>query len=294
MERIPLGKLKLIYELGREKSITRAANKLNLSQSALSKAISALEEQMQTKIFDRIPGGMRLTPDGERLFIYARKVIEEHSAYERRFFDREDELLGDLKIVTTSYLGSQWLTSCLEGYILKNPQVHIKILIKSEDIHPSEADVAICTFIPHQPHLIQKPLFTAYTRLYASPRYLEKHGTPETSEDLNAHRLITYKGNHYTVYGSTNWLLNVGNKPGTSPRESFFEIESLHGLLNCALQGYGIIEFPDYSIVKKLGLVEVLPKLIGPEIKIYYTYPQSRATSKKIQSLYEYLRKKEK
>ncbi|MBW8309186.1 MAG: LysR family transcriptional regulator [Candidatus Paracaedibacteraceae bacterium] len=294
MRPIDLSKLKLVYEIARQENMTRAADKLNLTQSALSKALINLEDQLGTKLFDRISTGMRLTPQGERLYIHARNILEQHNNFEKEFYDKEEEVSGDLRIVTTSYLGAEWLAPCLEGFTKRHPKVHFQILIRSENIHPTEADIAICTFIQHQPHLIQKPLFTAYTRLFASPSYLRKYGEPKSLEELNHHRLITYKGNHYSSYGSTNWILNVGNNPGALPRKSYFDIESLHGMLNCALLGYGIVEFPDYSKVFKLGLKEVLPDLIGPEIKIYYAFPETRKNSKKIKLLYEYLSKQQK
>lgn len=294
MRPIDLSKLRIFYEIAREGNMTRAAEKLRIAQPSLSRTLLAFETRLKTKLFDRIPGGMRLTPQGERLFAHTKKMLEEHDAFERQFFDKEDEIEGEIKIVTTAYLGSEWLAPCLKEFLKKHPKIHIQILIRSENIHPAEGDVAICTFIQHQPHLIQKPLFTAYTRLFASQSYLNKFGVPCSPEDLDNHQLITYKGNHYSAYGSTNWILNVGNRPGASSRKSYFDIESLHGTINSAIQGYGIVEFPDYSKVFELGLKQVMPELVGPEINIYYVFSQSRKTSKKLNLLYEFLSKQKK
>ena len=294
MKQIDLAKLKLFYEIACDGHMTRTAERLRIPQPSLSRSLNQLEDRIQTKLFDRIPSGMRLTTQGERLYVYAKKVFVEHDAFQRQFFDKEGEIEGEIKIVTTAYLGSEWLTPSLKGFLKRYPKIHIQTLIQSEHIYPAEGDIAICTFIQHQPHLIQKPLFTAYTHLFASEAYLKKFGVPQTVEDLDNHQLITYKGNHYSAYGSTNWILNVGNRPGALPRKSYFDIESLHGMLNSALEGYGIVEFPDYSKVLELGLKRVLPELRGPEINIYYVFPQSRQSSKKITLLYEYLSKQKK
>ncbi len=147
----------------------------------------------------------------------------------------------------------------------------------------------ICPLIPHQPHLIQKHLLTPKIKLFASDAYLKKFGRLKTVDDLNNHRLITYRGNYYTAYGSTNWILNVGIKEGQASRKSYLEIDSLTGMLNSALRGYGIAELPNLPTVLNSGLIEVLPELDGPCVELYYIFPEKRKNSKKINLLFEYL-----
>jgi DNA-binding transcriptional LysR family regulator len=84
----------------------------------------------------------------------------------------------------------------------------------------------------------------------------------------------------------------VGRKNSTLPRESYFEIESLHGMFNSALQGLGITELPDYSTILKSGLVDVLPNLPGPKISMHYVFPERRSSSKKIKALLKHLKTK--
>lgn len=285
MRPIDLSKLRLFYEIAREGNMTRAAEKLNTVQPAVSRSLLLLESRMKTKLFDRVAGGMRLTQQGEKLYIHAKKLLEEHDAFERQFYEKEDEIEGEIKVITTPFLGSEWLVANLKGFFDLHPKITIKTLLRSEEIDLTEGDVAILTALPQQPHLIQEYLFTVHVRLFASLEYLKKFGTPQNLEDLDHHHLITYRGNYYSPYGSTNWLLNLGE----TSKKSYFEIDSLHGMLNAALQDLGIVEFPDYSVVLKNGLVEVLPDIKGPEISIYFIYPKSRKNSKKINSLFNYL-----
>jgi len=154
--------------------------------------------------------------------------------------------------------------SYLKVFLDRYPDINIRILLKNENIDLTQGDVAICPLIPHQPHLIQKYLYTARIKLFASQSYLNKFGIPQTIDDLHHHRLIIYRGNYYTTYGSTNWLLNLGIQNGQAPRKSYFEIDSLNGMLNSALQGYGIVELPDMSLILNSGLKEILPEITGP------------------------------
>lgn len=285
MRPIDLSKLRLFYEIAREGSMTRAAEKLNTVQPALSRSLLMLEDRMKTKLFDRTPGGMRLTPQGERLYIHAKKILEEHDAFERQFYEKEGEIEGEIKIITTPFVGAEWLVPTLTGFLDKHPKINIKILLRSEYINFSEGDVAILTQLPQQSNLVQKILFAARVRLFASPKYLQKFGTPQNVEDLEHHQLITYRGNYYSSYGSTDWLLSLVK----TSKKSYFEIDSLAGMLSSALQGFGIVELPDYSVVLNSGLIEILPDIKGPETGIYYIFDKERQKSKKINILFDYL-----
>ncbi len=291
MRPIDLSKLRPFYMVAREGSMTKAAAKLNVSQPSLSILIGDLEYNLKTQLFERLPAGVRLTAQGEQLYAFAETILQQADSFEKKFHEKEEEINGDLKIVTTPFTGTHWLVPALQKFLAKYPHVNIKILLRSEAINVAEADIAICSLIPHQPHLIQIPLLKGQIKLFASPTYLKKFGVPQTTEDLDYHRLITYKGDYYTAYGSTNWVLNVGVKGGQALRKSYFEIESLQGMLISAQYGYGITELPDILITPETGLIEVLPYLKGPILEVYYIFPEKRQNSKKINLLLKYLLK---
>lgn len=87
-------------------------------------------------------------------------------------------------------------------------------------------------------------------------------------------------------------MLNVGRQNSTLPRESYFEIDSLYGMLNSALQGMGITELPDYPNILNSGLVDIFPNLSGPETSMYYVFSERKKSSKKIKLLLKYLQAK--
>jgi DNA-binding transcriptional LysR family regulator len=292
MRPIDLSKLRPFYMVAREGSMTKAAAKLNVSQPSLSVLIGDLEYNLKTQLFERLPAGVRLTAHGEELYAFAETILQQTDSFEKKFHEKEDEISGDLKIVTTPFTGTNWLVPALKDFLKKHPAIKIKILLRSENFSPSDGDVVISALIPHQPHLIQKPLFSVNIRLFASSEYLRIFGIPQRVEDLNQHRLITYKGNYYTAYGSTNWVLNVGIKAGQAPRTSYFEIDSLQGMFISAQMGYGIAELPDLFITPECGLIEIIPTLVGPTVDLYYIFPENRRNSKKIDKLFQYLLKR--
>ncbi|AIK96420.1 hypothetical protein ID47_06220 [Candidatus Paracaedibacter acanthamoebae] len=276
--------------VAREGNMTRAAEKLNVSQPSLSQLINDLEYNLKAKLFDRIPRGMRLTPQGEKLYTHAKEIIEKHEVFEKIFHEVEDELQGDLKIIIMPYIGTDWLIPNIRNFLNKYPQISLQIILSDNEIQDiGEHDIAICPLIPHQPQLIQEPLFTVSIRLFASESYLKKFGIPQKPEELSNHRLIVYRENYHNPY--ENWLLNIGNDITNKPRKAYIQIYSLHGMINCALNGLGIIEAPDLTNILNLGLKEVLPNMPRPQVPLYFIYDKSRKNSKKIIHLYNYLLK---
>lgn len=284
--------LKRFYIVAEEGTIIRAAQKINVVPSALTKSISDFEYQLKTQLFERTRRGMRLTPQGERLHIFAKQFLAQADNFERAFQEKEDEINGEIRILTTPYVGTDWLIPHMEGFIEKHPKVTYQFLFNNRMIHDlGDADVGICPFIPQQVGLIHEPLFPLTIRLFASKKYLKEFGIPQAAEDLDHHRLIVYKEEYYT-FPIGNWSLNIGRNGNSPPRKSFIQVDTLDAMVRCALQGMGIIEAPDLSSIVKSGLQEVIPNLIGPQAPYYFIYNERRKTSKKINLLFRYLAKK--
>lgn len=289
--------LKKFYYVAEEGSVTRAAKRIYLTQSALSKAISYFEYRLKTDLFVRTRRGMELTPQGERLYAFAKKLVHEADSFEKAFHEKDDEIEGDLRIVTTPYLGTEWLMFKIKNFLTDYPKLKIKLIVREDkDVEIEEGDVAISSPRQHQPHLIQKRLFISYMRLVASQSYLEKNGVPKKPGDLDFHQLITYGGTTYNPYGSTNWVLNMGKNDNAASRGSYMEVNSLQGLINATLAGYGIAEVPDFPGVLRSGLVEIVLNNHPPKLAfdIHYIYHEKRKHSKKINLLFKYLAREEK
>lgn len=285
--------LKKFAVVAEEGSLTAAAKRLNTSQSALSRAMDLFEYRLKTDLFVRHPRGVDLTTQGERLFEHAKKIILENEIFLKSFLEDENKISGDLNIVAFPYLGAEWLIPNLEGFLELYPEINIRIHLDPENVNPINFDVGIGSFIPNQPQLTQKELFPDYNQFFATEKYLNKYGIPLIPEDLDSHRLITYKDQEtYTSHRSINLLFNTGKTPYSAPRKPYFVVDSLSGMLNAALQGYGIAELPTLSVTSHPELKIVLPKIKGKNLPVYFIFQTNRKNSKKIKTLYQYLVKK--
>lgn len=284
--------LKKFYIVAEERNITRAAKRLNTSHSALSRAMVLFEHYLKSDLLIRNRRGIELTSQAERLYIFAKQMVQEAESFEKYFHEKVDEVEGELKIMTSPHLGAEWLLPKLKKFTEDHPKVRIKLILRhNKDIVAAEADVVINSATPRSANLIHNHLFTSNIALFASKEYLEKFGTPQTVEELDCHRLITYGGNIYNPYGrNDSWVLNLGKQEGEPSRESFLEVDSLQGLVNSALLGFGIIEAPNDPSVLSSGLIRVLPKKRGPRFQAYYIFSNKREHSKKINLLFDYLK----
>jgi DNA-binding transcriptional LysR family regulator len=173
-------KLRIFHTVADAGSLTHAGDRLNLSQSAVSRQIRALEEALNTTLFHRHARGLILTEQGELLHDATRAMAKRLDAAAARIRDSEEEVFGELRVTTTFAFGSLWLAPRLVKLYEKYPDLKIDLMLEERvlDLPMREADVAIRMKEPSQADLIRKKLMSVQMRLFASRSYLERHGTP--------------------------------------------------------------------------------------------------------------------
>lgn len=284
-------RLTAFYHTARFGNIKHACAKLNIDQSTLSRTIQSFEESLEFKLFNRVPQGVVLTRQGEILFKVVEKVLFDVDAALIMAKEEGEVPKGVLKVATTVALASLWLVRMIPGFLEKYQDIDLYIIGDDErlNLKAREADVLIAPYIEHSPDLVQSYLFSCRLQLYASPQYLEKFGCPQSIEDLNDHRLITFGTDTIRPYSDIDWLLRIGLPSGVV-RKPYIAINSSVGASQLAGQGLGIVALSDeFPGIKELNLVKILPEIQGPTIDLYYIYPQSLQDSKRVQVFGDYL-----
>jgi DNA-binding transcriptional LysR family regulator len=187
-------KLRIFQAVADAGSFTHAGDGLKLSQSAISRQIGALEEQLGVMLFHRHARGLILTEQGELLYRTARDMAAKVNTAEALLRANQDKPAGRLKVTTTVGFGSTWLTAQMHEFIAMYPEVDVSLVLSDNelDLGMREADVAIRMVMPRQPGLIQRHLLTVRSHVYAAHTYIEKYGRPTSLEDLDNHRLIIF------------------------------------------------------------------------------------------------------
>jgi DNA-binding transcriptional LysR family regulator len=282
-------KLRVFHAVAEAGSFTHAGDTLNLSQSAVSRQISALEEALQVPLFHRHARGLILTEQGESLNRTVREVFAKLAMTEALLTESKEKPAGRLKVTTTVGFGSSWLAPRLQGFLEAYPDVSVSLLLDDSelDLAMREADVAIRMHPPKQPDLVQRHLMTMQWHVCASPEYLKKYGVPQRPEDLDEHKLILF-GQHHPPVQEVNWLAEAGRRPG-NPRRALLEVNSIYAVQLAIRSGLGIGALPDYAMAENPDLVRVLTDLKGPKVDVYFVYPEELRNSKRVSVFRDFL-----
>ena len=286
-------KLRVFHAVAEAGSFTHAGELLNLSQSAVSRQISALEESLDTTLFHRHARGLILTEQGEMLYQTTHEVYHKLAMAEAQLSESKERPSGPLKITTTIGLGSLWLTSRIKEFIELYPEVDVTLVLTDTELDLSmrEADIAMRLQSPRQPDLIQRPLMTVHTHVYAAEEYLERYGMPQRPEDLDNHRLLVYGQEWPAPVPEVNWVLNLGARPD-SRRRPVLKVNNIYGIYRACRSGLGLAGLPDYAIPEGTNLRRVLPDINGPSFRAYFVYPEELRHSKRIGVFRDFLLRK--
>jgi DNA-binding transcriptional LysR family regulator len=286
-------KLRVFHAVAEAGSFTHAGEALNLSQSAVSRQISALEESLSVPLFHRHARGLILTEQGDLLYRTAREVFAKLAMTEAMLSESKDRPRGPLKVTTTVAFGSGWLVPRIREFLELYPEIQLSVVVDDSELDLSmrEADVAIRMSAPRQPDLVQRHLLTVRYHIYAAPEYLKKYGVPQKAEELDRHRVIIYGTEARPPTRNTNWLLEAGVRPG-SERRPILSVNNTLAIFRAVASGLGIAALPDYMAHEAADLVRVLPDLAGPEVEAYFVYPEELRSSKRIAVFRDFLLRK--
>ena len=275
-------KLRIFRAVADAGSFTHAGHELGLSQSAVSRQISALEDALNVPLFHRHARGLILTEQGEMLYRTAYEVFTKLNAAQTRLMDSREKPSGELRITTTVGLGSVWLTPRLREFCELYPDIHVVLLLEDRELDLSmrEADVAIRLRRPTQPDLIQRKLFTVHHHLYASTDYVKKYGIPKSVEDLDKHRILVF-GQAPTYLTNINWLETLG-RPEGDPRRVALRVNNAYGLRRAVQSGIGIASLADYIVAADSSLVQIDLPVETPEFDTYFVYPEELKDTKRV------------
>ncbi len=286
-------KLRIFHAVADAGSFTHAGDQLKLSQSAISRQIGALEEQLGVMLFHRHARGLILTEQGELLNRTAREMAGKVNTAEAVLRANQEKAAGRLKITATVGFGSTWLTAQIHEFIEAYPDIDVSLVLSDNelDLGMREADVALRFIAPRQPGLVQRHLMTVHSHVYASQAYIEKYGKPVKVADLANHRLIIFGEDARAPVADVNWLLAWGN-PDAAPRRVVLRVNNTYGIFRAVESGLGIASLADYLARQSTNLVQVLPEIDKRSTDVFFTYPEELRHSKRIAVFRDFLLRK--
>lgn len=285
------GRLRIFHIVAESGSFTRAGEKLNISQSAVSRQISTLEETMKVSLFHRHARGLVLTEQGELLFETTQDIYKKIYSIEGQISDSRQLADGPLLVTVAEFFGSTWLTPRL--HFLRQAHQNLQLTLLFDDrilnLGMREADVAIRLTKPEQQDLIQRHLATIDFCICASKTYLDAHGTPSHADTLKNHWLIGFPDMATSPIPHPNWLLENAEIDLHHP--NVLAMNSILAKYEAIKAGAGIGTLPLYMLNDRVhdGIEIILPEVSPPSVDMYFVYASERKNSVRINTFRDFL-----
>ncbi|EOI3445173.1 DNA-binding transcriptional regulator YafC [Cronobacter turicensis] len=271
-------------------SFSRAAEQLNLANSAVSRAVKKLEMKLGVSLLNRTTRQLSLTEEGERYFRRVQQVLQEMASAETELMDSRQTPRGLLRIDAATPVILHLLLPMIKPFRERYPDVTLSLVSSETFINLIErkVDVAIRAGTLTDSSLRARPLFISYRKIVASPDYLARHGVPETICDLKEHICLGFTEpvtlNTWPVACEDGQLLEI--TPGMTSNSG----ETLKQL---CLTGNGIACLSDYMIdkeIKRGDVVELLAEYRLPvEMPFSAVYYSDRAVSTRIRTFIDFM-----
>ncbi|MEM9429695.1 MAG: LysR family transcriptional regulator [Pseudomonadota bacterium] len=188
--------LKVFLACARTLSFRAAAKKLGLTSSTVVRRIGALERDLGFTLFDRLPNGVQLTREAQRLVASANQIEQGAFDFQRRLETFAGSKRGIVRISATEGVGTYWLMPRLIEFQKGNPMMVIDMRTSAApvDVARMEADVAVQFEEPSNPNVMRRRLGSLHIYPYASRRYIDLYGLPKSRAEMVDHRLIDQTG----------------------------------------------------------------------------------------------------
>lgn len=277
-------RLKTFYHVAQVLSFTRAAEMINITQSAVSRQIRSIEEQLKRTLFVRAKGGLILTQEGQILLDCVRAMYNSAEHARTLIEDSDKEPQGVIKIAATTGFFTGYFASFIPEFLKTYPRIELSIEARNHapDWNILEFDISFSPLVQDRFNLIAHHMLKNQVALYASPDYLQQYGMPQTLEDLDNHRLIAYGIDSNHPFHKMNWHLYAGVKHG-QVRRPYLQINSPEARIQMAAAGLGICTISEeHPGIDQMGVVRVLPAFAMPQVDTYMMYPQHLKDSPRI------------
>ncbi|MFG1371688.1 LysR family transcriptional regulator [Xanthobacter oligotrophicus] len=253
--------LRVFLAVARQGQLLAAARRLGLNHATVARRLDALEDALGAPLFDRRPAGCVPTEAGERLLPAAERVEAEMLGIAEGFRDAATDVSGTVRIGAPDGLGNYFLAAELGALAALYPDLVVELvpLPRTFSLSRREADLAIVLDRPTEGRLLVSRLIDYTLSVYAARAYLERHGTPETAEELAGHVVVT--GVEDLAYASALNYSGALEKHGRSR----FRCASVMGQMEAVRAGAGIGVLHDFAAGRHLeaqgpdALVQILP-----------------------------------
>jgi DNA-binding transcriptional LysR family regulator len=273
------------------RSFTDAARALSVSKATVSKAVTRLEQHLDTSLFSRTSRRLALTESGKRLADHAARIMGEGIAAEEAARDETADLTGIVRLGAPMTFGLKRVAPLLADFMTQYPGVNVDLHLSDERIDIVEMGLDATLRIADMPDssLRARRLADVSAHFIAAPAYLAARGTPTHPSDLGQHDFLCYTNiptpDVLRLKGPGGQQVVVQVKPRLLTNSG-------EAMLPALRQGVGVAMLPDFIVGDDLAegtLVEILPEWRPPPFGLHLVTPPSRLRPARVQALLDFL-----
>jgi len=268
-------------------SFTRAAERLRLSPSQISRAVAELEERLQARLFYRTTRRVTLTENGQILLTHCQRLQEEREEAFQAVGDMQDSPKGLLRMTCSVAYGEHFVMPLINDFLVQHPQLHVDMELtnRTVDLVHERFDVAIRLGRLADSALVATQIAPRRLYLVAAPTYLEQRGRPHSLSELTDHRCL--------VGTNETWAFQEQGQEWVFRPRPTWRCNSGFAVLDASLRGFGLAQLPDYYVREPLRsgrLISLLDDKCAPNQGVWALYPQRRFLSTKIRQVIDHLK----
>ena len=284
--------MQLFVRVVEEGSFSAAARFLGITPSSVSRQVSQLEGELGARLFHRTTRKQSLTEAGEIYFQHARRIVADLEAARLAVSRLTDTPSGSLHITVEADFALAYVAPILPDFLDRYPEVQVRLSMSAGmmDLVDSGIDLAIRIGHLDDSSLIARKIAMSRSLVCASPRYLERHGTPTHPGELEVHSCLSFR----TKPGKNNWRFKLPQGALDVSISGRLNANSLIFLRNAALSGLGIIMIPTWMIRDELKHGQLVPllqdfPLAPPNTPIHAVFAHNRHLAPKVRAFVDFL-----
>ncbi len=266
-------------------SLAGAASLLQCNQSTVSRHISALEDQLGVRLFERTATGLALTEPGRALSVHATNMLADATKLARGASGQSESLAGTVVVTASEAMSAYLLPPVITELQALQPNIHIDLVAddKVGSLLQRDADIGIRLVRPSQQDIIVKSIGEFRVGMFASKAYFDAHPIPAKPEDLLSHTVMCMNDYQTVIDGFRKFGLDID--------ADFFAFRSNSSSVNWQMikNGFGIGFCHLQRGLKDHDLIQVLPEAPLPAYPVWLVSHLEMRTSKRLRYVFEFL-----
>lgn len=291
--------MRLFNKVAETGSFSAAGRAMGLAPSSVSRQISALEEGLHTRLFNRTTRKLHLTEAGEIYYSHTERILSEIEEANAAVSQLQEEPRGTLRLNIPVVFGRRYIATTLPEFQERHPEVEVELQVTDHfvDLIEQGADLAIRVGGLTNTSFIARKLIGIERLMVASSAYIERKGVPTKPEDLRDHNCLRYRVHP----GESHWeLVNKKSGKATDINVTGNLVSNNVEAINAAmLNGGGIALLPSWVVGKDIQrgdatviLPEYHAKPTDADTAVYAVYPYTRNVSAKVRAYIDFIAEK--